>query len=90
MFLAYVFRERDFYAEKGVPCPKDLQVETEKDEKLKKEEEDQTPDGTANVDYHRSVGFKRPGEISRIKMFIKKNKSYYMNFIHKNTNCMHL
>jgi len=46
-------RERDFYAEKGVPCPKDLQVETEKDEKLKKEEEDQTPDGTANVDYHR-------------------------------------
>ena len=69
MFIAYVFRERDFYAEKGVPCPKDLQVETEKDEKLKKEEEDQTPDGTANVDYHRSVGFKRHKQISQVKMF---------------------
>jgi len=47
-------RERDFYAEKGVPCPKDVEAETEKDEKLKKEEEeDQTPDAHANNDYHR-------------------------------------
>ncbi|XP_023327768.1 polycomb group RING finger protein 3 [Eurytemora carolleeae] len=46
-------RERDFYAEKGVPCPKDVEAETEKDEKLKKEEEDQTPDVNTNLDYHR-------------------------------------
>jgi len=46
--------ERDFYAEKGVPCPKDVEAEMEKDEKIKKEEEeDQTPENTANTDYHR-------------------------------------
>lgn len=45
--------ERAFYAEKGVPCPKDVEAEMEKDEKIKKEEEDQTPDTNANTDYHR-------------------------------------
>ena len=52
----YIFRERDFYAEKGVPCPKDVELEHEKNEKMKKEEEEsQTPDANANTDYHRSV-----------------------------------
>ena len=37
----YLCRERDFYAEKGVPCPKDLEAENEKNEKMKKEEEEQ-------------------------------------------------
>jgi len=46
--------ERDFYAEKGVPCPKDVELEHEKNEKMKKEEEEsQTPDANANTDYHR-------------------------------------
>jgi len=46
-------RERDFYAEKGVPCPKDLEAENEKNEKMKKEEEEQAPDPNHNTDYHR-------------------------------------
>ena len=36
---------------------------------------------------------KRPGEISQIKLFnpnLRKNKSYYMNFKHKNMNYMSL
>jgi len=31
-----VCRERAFYAERGLPCPKDMEAETEKDEKMKK------------------------------------------------------
>jgi len=46
-------RERDFYSEKGLPCPKDQEAEEEKDEKQKKEEEDQTPDANTNMDMHR-------------------------------------
>ena len=49
----YLSRERDFYAEKGVPCPKDVEAETEKDERMKKEEENQAPDTNTNSDYHR-------------------------------------
>ena len=46
-------RERDFYAERGLPCPKDQEVEEEQDEKKKKEEENQTPDANTNMDFHR-------------------------------------
>lgn len=46
-------REREFYAERGLPCPKDMEAETEKDEKMKKEEEDNTPDANTNMDSHR-------------------------------------
>jgi hypothetical protein len=34
--LTALFRERAFYAERGLPCPKDMEAETEKDEKMKK------------------------------------------------------
>jgi hypothetical protein len=34
--LTALLRERAFYAERGLPCPKDMEAETEKDEKMKK------------------------------------------------------
>merc|ERR1712179_883826 len=47
-------REREFYTERGLPCPKDLEAETEKDEQQKREEmENQTPDMDTNMDFHR-------------------------------------
>jgi len=52
-------RERDFYADRGLPCPKDLEAESEKDEKLKREEEGagsgEAGEGGAEggADYHR-------------------------------------
>ena len=46
-------REREFYSERGLPCPKDLEAETEKDEKQKQEELGQTPDVDSSVDFHR-------------------------------------
>jgi len=47
-------REREFYIERGLPCPKDLEAETEKDEQQKREEmENQTPDMDTNMDFHR-------------------------------------
>ena len=37
-----------------MPCPKDLEAETEKDEQQKREEmENQTPDMDTNMDFHR-------------------------------------
>lgn len=46
-------REREFYAERGLPCPKDLEEESAQDAAQKAEEEDQTPDANTNMDYHR-------------------------------------
>jgi len=49
-------REREFYEERGLPCPKDMEVETEKDEQNEEDEEkEDTPEADANTtqDYHR-------------------------------------
>merc|ERR1711864_40539 len=46
-------RERDFYSERGLPCPKDLEEETAQDAAQKAEEEDETPDTNTNMDFHR-------------------------------------
>ena len=57
-----LFREREFYKDKGIPCPKDVEVE-EKEEKEREEgeaggggegaggAEDEQDEG--NTDYHR-------------------------------------
>ena len=42
-------RERDFYRDRGLPCPKDQVVEQEEDNK----EEEMTPDANTNMDFHR-------------------------------------
>merc|ERR1712038_145101 len=42
-------REREFYEERGLPCPKDMEAETEKE----KEEKEETEAGVGGGDYHR-------------------------------------
>jgi len=45
-------REREFYAERGMPCPKDLEEEQE-EEDTKPEEEETAPEPGSTLDYHR-------------------------------------
>ena len=51
----YFHREREFYKDKGIPCPKDVEVE----EKIKGDREGEEGDtgeegqGDVNQDYHR-------------------------------------
>ena len=50
-------REREFYEERGLPCPKDMEAETEKEaqeeeEETEEKEETETSSGGAG-DYHR-------------------------------------
>jgi len=45
-------RERSFYAERGLPCPKDQMAE-ESEDKKREEEEQRTPDANTNMDFHR-------------------------------------
>lgn len=42
-------RERDFYRDRGLPCPKDQVVEPEEDSK----DGEMTPDANTNMDFHR-------------------------------------
>jgi polycomb group RING finger protein 3 len=42
-------RERDFYRDRGLPCPKDQVVEQEEDSK----DGEMTPDANTNMDFHR-------------------------------------
>ena len=47
-------RERKFYAERGLPCPKDQALEQESEEKRAAEvEAAMTPDANTNMDFHR-------------------------------------
>ncbi len=48
-------RERKFYADRGLPCPKDQMAEEESEEGKKAEEEEaqRTPDANTNMDFHR-------------------------------------
>lgn len=47
-------RERKFYAERGLPCPKDQALEQESEEKRAAEAEAaMTPDANTNMDFHR-------------------------------------
>ena len=49
-------REREFYEERGLPCPKDMEAETEKEtqeEEEEKEEKEETEAGVGSGDYHR-------------------------------------
>lgn len=47
-------RERKFYRDRGLPCPKDQALEEEKDEKEAQEEQEaNTPDANTNMDFHR-------------------------------------
>lgn len=45
-------RERNFYADRGLPCPKD-QIQEETEDLKKEEQEQMTPDANTNMDYHR-------------------------------------
>merc|ERR1711997_257909 len=45
-------RERKFYRERGLPCPKDQALEEENDKK-EEECEANTPDANTNMDFHR-------------------------------------
>jgi len=44
-------RERDFYAERGMPCPKDLEEEAPEDSK--EDLEEKAPEPGSTMDYHR-------------------------------------
>ena len=50
-------REREFYDERGLPCPKDMEAETEKEAEEEQDEEDNDEAGEAGTsqeqDYHR-------------------------------------
>ncbi len=49
-------RERKFYADRGLPCPKDQVAEEEKDSEHQDKEDHEhqmTPDANTNMDYHR-------------------------------------
>ena len=48
-------RERKFYRERGLPCPKDqaLEEEKEKDAEERETEDAKTPDANTNMDFHR-------------------------------------
>ena len=47
-------RERKFYTERGLPCPKDQALEQESEEKRAAEAEAaMTPDANTNMDFHR-------------------------------------
>ena len=47
-------RERKFYADRGLPCPKDqLAEENEEAKNEAEEEESRTPDANTNMDFHR-------------------------------------
>ena len=47
-------RERKFYSERGLPCPKDQALEQESEEKRAAEAEAaMTPDANTNMDFHR-------------------------------------
>jgi len=46
-------RERDFYAERGMPCPKDLEEEAPEDEVHKSNEQQAAPEPGSTHDYHR-------------------------------------
>ena len=43
-------RERDFYRDKGLPCPKDQVVEPEEEDS---KDGEMTPDANTNMDFHR-------------------------------------
>ena len=45
-------RERKFYRDRGLPCPKDQELEEEMDKK-EEEHEANTPDANTNMDFHR-------------------------------------
>lgn len=45
-------RERQFYNDRGLPCPKDQVAEPDEDEADEREEE-RTPDANTNMDFHR-------------------------------------
>merc|ERR1712037_548254 len=45
-------RERKFYSDRGLPCPKDQALEEENDKK-EEEHEPNTPDANTNMDFHR-------------------------------------
>ena len=46
-------RERKFYRERGLPCPKDQALEEEKEKDAQEDEESNTPDANTNMDFHR-------------------------------------
>jgi polycomb group RING finger protein 3 len=46
-------RERKFYRDRDLPCPKDQALEEEKDEAAEAEAESNTPDANTNMDFHR-------------------------------------
>ena len=51
-------REREFYEERGLPCPKDMEAETEKEAEEEQEEEEEEAGETGasqehSQDYHR-------------------------------------
>jgi polycomb group RING finger protein 3 len=46
-------RERKFYQDRGLPCPKDQALEEEKDDAAEAEAESKTPDTNTNMDFHR-------------------------------------
>lgn len=43
-------RERDFYRDRGLPCPKDQVVEPEEEDS---KDGEMTPDANTNMDFHR-------------------------------------
>ena len=45
-------RERKFYRERGLPCPKDQALEEEKEQDAE-DKESNTPDANTNMDFHR-------------------------------------
>merc|ERR1711971_483075 len=46
-------RERKFYRERGLPCPKDQALEEEKEQEVEHNEVSNTPDANTNMDFHR-------------------------------------
>jgi len=46
-------RERDFYAERGMPCPKDLEEEASPEGEAKEAKAETTPEPGSTMDFHR-------------------------------------
>ena len=46
-------RERKFYRDRGLPCPKDQALEEEKEQEEQEHQEPNTPDANTNMDFHR-------------------------------------
>ncbi len=53
--LKTIFREREFYKDKGIPCPKDVEVEEKltADNEGEEGEAGEEGQGDGNQDYHR-------------------------------------